>query len=54
MESKAGSKFLFYRASSSENRFTLFQTHSSRRGDPDATIATVCCLWIASLAMTVR
>jgi hypothetical protein len=28
MESKAGSKFLFYRASLSENRFTLFRTHS--------------------------
>ena len=28
MESKAGSRFLFYRASLSENRFTLFRTHS--------------------------
>ena len=28
MESKAGSKSLFYRASLSENRFTLFRTHS--------------------------
>jgi hypothetical protein len=29
MESKAGSRFLFYRASLPENRFTLFRTHSS-------------------------
>jgi hypothetical protein len=29
LASKAGSKFLFYRASLSENRFTLFRTHSS-------------------------
>jgi hypothetical protein len=29
MESKAGSKFLFCRASLSENRFALFWTHSS-------------------------
>ncbi len=28
MESKAGSKRLFYRASLSENRFALFRTHS--------------------------
>jgi hypothetical protein len=28
MESKAGSKFLFYRASLSESRFSLFRTHS--------------------------
>ena len=32
MESKAGSRFLFYRASLSENRFTLFRTHSNELG----------------------
>ena len=30
MESKAGSKFLFCRASLSENRFALFRTHSKK------------------------
>ena len=29
MESKAGSNFLFHRASLSENRFALFRTHSN-------------------------
>jgi hypothetical protein len=31
---QAGSKFLFYRASLSENRFTLFRTHSSQDDAP--------------------
>jgi hypothetical protein len=34
-ESKAGSTFLFYRASLSENRFTLFRTHARSRAAED-------------------
>ena len=33
MESKAGSRFLFWRASLSENRFALFRTHSGAWSD---------------------
>jgi hypothetical protein len=43
MESKAGSKFLFYRASLSENRFTLFRTHSRGEAGPVKTGPVTLC-----------
>ena len=46
MESKAGSKFLFCRASLSENRFALFRTHSSVNEERVATEAALDGLYV--------